>query len=517
MRNPRLVLAAVSVTVLAGALAGPSLAAPSAAPAHTTTDGCLASVPETAGGAPVQICYSIHKPASASTRKRVPMVLHSHGWAGSRSKSADSFASWLDQGFGVLTIDQRGFGESGGKAHIEDPDFEGQDIMRIVDVVAGLPWVAQERKGDPVLGAIGGSYGGGYQLVGAFTELMTKGKTRFDALAPEITWWSLSESLAPNAVPKTTWSSALYAAGMASDAHTTPVHEGLAYAVATGQWPDGTVPGFDLEGFLENNGPAWHVAQGRKLDIPVLFRQGITDSLFPLDQGLKIFDQALTKRARAKSIFTGYNGGHVLPATFPLGLATGADTCSAKLGSKSFTELSQRFMRTHLLGLAAGLKGAGQYHLTTADGAGCLTVDSVKADAPYPIGVVASTAAAGAPVSVKVADGPITIAGTPTVQALVTSAGVDNRVFTALSIGTSAADAKTVQGVVQPQRELLPTQGAQRTWTLPSVSVSVPAGQSLFLTLSPVSEMFAAHGSRTPGAFLLQDAVVTLPLVERVR
>ncbi len=513
MRNPRLVLAAMSVALLAGALVAPS----TAAPAPTTTDGCLESVPETPGGAPVRICYSIHKPATASKLRKVPMVLHSHGWAGARNKSADSFTSWLDQGFGILSIDQRGFGESGGQAHVEDPDFEGQDIMRIVDVVAGLDWVAQQRKGDPVLGAIGGSYGGGYQLVGAFTELMTKGKTRFDALAPEITWWSLSESLAPNAVPKSTWSSALYAAGMASDAHTATVHQGLAYATTTGQWPDGTVPGFDLESYFENNGPAWHVAQGRKLDIPVLFRQGVTDSLFPLDQGLKIFDQALTKRARAKSIFTGYNGGHVLPATFPLGLATGADTCSAKLGSKSFTDLAQRFMKTHLLGLAAGLKGVGKYHLTTADGVGCLTVDSVKADATYKVGMVASTAGAGAPVSIKVADGPISIAGTPTLQALVTSAGIDNRVFTALSVGTSPADARTVQGVMQPQRELLPVQGAQRTWTLPSVSISVPAGQSLFLTLSPVSEMFAMHGSRTPGAWLLQDAVVSLPLVEQVR
>jgi len=511
MRKP--VLLALSAALLGGALVLPS----TAAAAHTTVDGCLNSVPETAGGAPVQICYSIHKPASASRAKRVPMVLHSHGWAGSRSKSADSFTSWLDQGFGVLSFDQRGFGESGGQAHIEDPDFEGQDVMRVVDLVAGLDWVAQQRKGDPVLGAIGGSYGGGYQMVGAFTELMTKGRTRFDALAPEITWWSLSESLAPNRVPKTTWSYALYAAGLSSDAHTPPVHQGLAYATATGQWPDGTVPPFNLESFLENNGPAWHVANGRRLDIPVLFRQGITDTLFPLDQGLKIFDQALTKRARAKSIFTGYNGGHVLPASFPVGLGNGADPCAAALGAKDFTDLSQSFMKVHLKRVRSTLRGTGQYHLATADGTACTTVNSVAADTAYKIGAVVSTSAAGAPVAFKVVDGPVTIAGAPLVDALVTSAGVDNRVFTALSIGATPADARIVQSLVQPQRELLPVVGAKRTWTLPSVSVTVPAGQSLFLTLSPVSEMFAGHGSRTAGAWVLQDTVVRLPVVESVQ
>ena len=53
---------------------------------------------------------------------------------------------------------------------------------------------------DPVLGAIGGSYGGGYQTITALTELSETGRTRFDALAPEITWYDLPEALAPQGV-----------------------------------------------------------------------------------------------------------------------------------------------------------------------------------------------------------------------------------------------------------------------------------------------------------------------------
>jgi len=35
----------------------------------------------------------------------------------------------------------------------------------------------------------------------------------------------------------------------------------------------------------------------------------------------------------------------------------------------------------------------------------------------------------------------------------------------------------------------------------------------LFLTVSPASDMFAVHGSRTPGALSLEDVTVRLPVV----
>ena len=76
----------------------------------------------------------------------------------------------------------------------------------------------KQRPGDPVLGAIGGSYGGGYQLVGALSEVRDRGATRFDALVPEITWFSLTESLFPQGVPRTEWAAALTAAALPTDA-----------------------------------------------------------------------------------------------------------------------------------------------------------------------------------------------------------------------------------------------------------------------------------------------------------
>jgi alpha/beta superfamily hydrolase len=505
------------VKSLAGAAAAAliALSTVSAVPTHAadvvTTNGCVASVPEPGTTEPVSICYSLFQPASASADTRVPLIFHSHGWGGSRTTKAADFAAWTDAGYGVLSFDQRGWGESGGKAHVEHPDFEGQDVQRLVDLVAGLDWVAMDAPGDPVIGAIGGSYGGGYQFVGAFSELRDRGATRFNALAPEITWWDLKQSLAPQGVPRSLWVTALYAVG--GDANTDTVNRGFAYGAATGEWSDGTVvPDSDLNAFFLKNGPAWHVSEGRKLDIPVLFGQGITDNLFNLNQGLKNFQNAITDGARAKSIFVGYNGGHVLPAAFPTGVGQSGDPCSTELGGSSFAALTRKFFATALKGEAPTLAGYGQYHLATAAGA-CVTVDSTVADTDVPLSQIVTNVGPGAPQQIKLADGPISIAGTPVLDAAVTSLALDGRAFFALAVGTSAADAKIVQNNMLPLHETGPvTTPTARSIELPAVAVDVPAGQSLFLTVSPFSDMSFGHGSRVPGAIVLDHPVLHLPV-----
>lgn len=513
--NPRRRVAIASTLAALVASMVPAVSAASAAaPAGpVVTDGCVASVPEPGTSEQVQICYTLFRPVGASTAHRVPMILHSHGWAGSRTSDPAAFATWLDAGFGVLSFDQRGFGESGGKAHVEHPAIEGRDVQRLVALVARLPWVRQDAKGDPRLGAIGGSYGGGYQYVGAFRNIQDRGKPIFDALAPEITWWDLNESLAPQGVVRTAWALALSAAG--SEALPPEVMVALAQGAATGFWPRGEVPGSaDMVAFFERNGPSWHVRNGRRLDIPVLMGQGATDSLFPLDQGLTNFQRALTPRARRQSIFVGYNGGHVLPAVFPQGVGVAGDPCSRRLGGGSFEDLALRFFTEKLKGRSTGLRGFGRYHLATA-GAGCTTVATTRADRSFEVGTVATTTAAGAPVVVKVADGPIRIAGTPYLSGLMTAAGVNNRAFYGLAVGTGPADAKLVQNNVLPVSELEPVLGEDRRIELPSVAVDVPAGQSLFVMATAVSDVFAGMGSRTPGAIVLENAVVDLPVVEK--
>ncbi len=512
----RILTAAVIGVVTAAT--SPLLVAPVApaatAAGATTTDGCIRSVPDPGTTAPVEICFTLFRPASATRTAPVPMVLHSHGWGGSRTTDPASFAYLTDAGFGVLSFDQRGFGESGGHAYIENPDVEGTDVQKIVDLVAAQDWVKKQKPGDPVLGAIGGSYGGGYQFVGAFSELRDTGATRFDALVPEITWWSLTESLFPQGVPRTEWAAALTAAALPTDALPPIVLQGFAETSATGN-----VPSY-LYDFLDKNGPEWHVRSGRKLDVPVLFGQGETDNLFPLHQGLKNFQRALTGKARSRSIFVGYNGGHTLPSLLPAGsnsdipLAV-SDACSPTLGSPSFAELGLRFLQQNLQGRSTGLVGFGRYHLTTAGGR-CVTVPSVAPSRTVRLGDVVSTVGVGAPVAYPLAQGPITVAGSPSLDATVSTLGLDNRAFLALSVGTNPLDAKIVQNNMLPIRENGIAINKPRTGIeLPSVAVDVPAGQTLFLTVSPISDMSAGFGSRVVGAMTLRNVDVHLPVTTR--
>ncbi|WP_304802309.1 alpha/beta fold hydrolase [Nocardioides sp.] len=522
LRKTAVTLTALLTTGLVAPVVAPSADAVVVRPAlaaaakagPTKTDGCLKSVPEPGSTTPVKICYSIFKPAGATARKRVPMLMHSHGWGGSRVTKAADLKEYLAAGYGVLSFDQRGFGESGGQAHVESPSREGADVRRLVGLISRLPWVRQDAKGDPRLGAVGGSYGGGYQFVGAFEELRIHGKPVFDALAPEITWNSLKGSLAPDNVARTEWALALSAAALPSNALPTNVYAALTEAAATGTWPDGNGPtGQDLDTFFKHNGPAWHVSQGRKLDIPVLFGQGTTDGLFPLEQGLTNWRTAITAKARKRSIFVGYNGGHVLPQVLPAGVNVTSDPCSKQLAGGNFRRLSIRFFDEQLKGRDRRLGGYGRIHLATA-ASRCITVKSPDANRAVPIaGPVVSTTAAGVPLPYEIAAGPLKVAGTPYLTAAVTAAGVENRAFYGLAVGTSPLDAHLVQNNVLPLREPTAVSGVRRRIALPSVAVDVPKGQHLYLLVSPLSDTFVGMASRVPGVISLADTVVHLPVV----
>jgi pimeloyl-ACP methyl ester carboxylesterase len=501
---------------LAAALAALTVAAP--AGASTKSDVTVKSKDGT------NIVISVYKPDGASAENPAPVILHSHGWGGSRTSSDGAFKTETDNGFGVVSIDQRGHGQSGGEANVEDPEFEGQDMIKVIDYVAGLDWVAKDKgsdhPNDPTLFAMGGSYGGGYQFVAAFTELRDLGYTRLNALAPEITWFNLSESLAPSKVVRTAWVAALFAAG--ADKVPNYIRQAFVYGAATGQWPDGSipvpdavVPNMDAEFF--EHGPSGHVAKGRTLDIPVLIGQGLTDNLFNLNQGWKNFERALSDKAKKKSLFVGYNGGHALPNVAPLGTMGGGDSCS---GPGGFPALRNRFFATVLAGENPSKLLPARYNLSTQDGK-CLRTESLddrKAfktgfDAQLTTGTVTTTGA-GAPQNHLVAQGPIKISGVPTVKADVTTAGIDQRVFFGIAVGASEATATVVQNNVMPLREFTPVVQQGRTIELPGIAVDVPAGQNVYLTISPVSDMFAGHGSlRTPGLVGLEDITVNLPVV----
>ena len=509
----------ISAVVAAALTATPAMVPPAGASTPpkgpTVTHDCFTSVPDPGSDAPVEICYSVFKPAGASKKRKVPLLLHSHGWGGSRAVEVADVERYLDAGYGVLSFDQRGFGDSGGRAHVENPDVEGHDVRRLVRTAAKLRWVRKDGRNDPRMGAVGGSYGGAYQYLAAFEMLRTRGKPVLDALAPEITWNDLQTSLAPEGVVRTEWALALSAAAVPSDSLPPAVYGALVEGAATGNWPDGDpVSISDMNAFFEKNGPAWHVRQGRKLGIPVLMGQGATDSLFNLREGLVNWRTALTKKARKRSIFVGYNGGHVLPGVLPQGVEVTSDPCSEKLAGGDFTELAIRFFDEKLKGRDTGLRGWGKVHLGTQDST-CTTRRTSRPTTVVEVGTVASPAALVAPpLTYELAQGPIRIAGESFLTADVTTTTVDGRAFLGFAVGTSPLDARLVQKSVLPLNEPMPVQGVSRRVTLPSVAVDVPAGQNLYLLAAPTSDTFVGMSSRVPGAVLLDATAVHLPVVK---
>ncbi|MAY35178.1 MAG: hypothetical protein CMN84_03655, partial [Spongiibacteraceae bacterium] len=178
------------------------------------------------------ISFQVLEPTTfdcANTAKGAhPLVLHGHGFGGSRNQ--DGFDDLRAAGYTVISIDQRGFGDSSGTVRVMDPDFEGLDLIQILDWAEEhleyLAWrnegnqqfIAQPRQrssvrgGDNlVVGAMGSSYGGGYQLLLHAVD----DKNRLDALVPDITWHDLRYSLNPGDTLKTAWDLLLVAGGEA--------------------------------------------------------------------------------------------------------------------------------------------------------------------------------------------------------------------------------------------------------------------------------------------------------------
>ena len=464
----------------------------------------------------MKICYTIFKPAGASRDHRVPLIMHSHGWGGSRTTDPEAFRPWLRRRLRVLSFDQRGFGESGGFAHVENPRFEGIDNVRLIRLVSRLPWVKQDGPGDPRLGAIGGSYGGGYQYLGAFKMLQRRGTPVYDALAPEITWNDLNESLAPDGVVRSEWAYALSAAAAPTDALPPRVYRALVEGSVTGEWPDGSGPtGVDLPHFFRRNGPRWHVDHGRRLDIPVLMGQGHTDTLFNLQQALDNWRTALTAGRAAPEHLRRLQRRPHAAGRPPAGhrrrlrpVQRAARRRQLRRAGPPVHGRAAQGPRPRPGRLRPLPPGHARQHLHHGRLGGRRHHPRGRARSRSPSG-------AGAPIAYEVAQGPIRIAGSAHFTGRLTAPGLQSRGFFGLGVGTSPADAAAGAEQRLPPRREAPVDGERRRVELPAVAVDVPEGQNLYLVASPVSDTFAGMSSRAPGAILFDDTVVHLPVVGR--
>jgi ABC-2 type transport system ATP-binding protein len=229
-----------------------------------------------------------------------PTILMGPGW-GQPGATADSgtglfgdspVGALRDEGYHVLTWDPRGFGQSTGTITVDSASAEGKDVQRLVDWLATQPDVALDRAGDPRFGMVGGSYGGGIQLVTAAIDC------RVDVIVPTIAWHSLATSLNKSDTVKLGWSGVLYsaAAGRDLDPHITSAYE-------SGR-ADGVVSEPDRRWF-RSRGPG---ALVRRITAPTLLIQGTVDTLFTLDEAARNY--RILREQEVPTAMLWYCGGH---------------------------------------------------------------------------------------------------------------------------------------------------------------------------------------------------------------
>jgi len=253
------------------------------------------------------IAFTVHEPTAVMSGARYPLILEGHGYGGNRVAAAERpaagdpslVARLLDSGYAVISIDQRGHGDSGGQIRILDPDFEGKDLIQLLDwAEANLPYLAY-RDANLVLGAIGGSYGGGYQ----HTIYAHDPQHRLDAIAPEITWHDLRYSLFSGMVFKSFWAVTLSAAGnLTPGGQHQQVNDGLANGLTNNSL---TQTEQDL---LKKVSLVDACEAGTLQPIDALYWQSASDTLFNLNDAVRNF-QCLDALGGDVRLLT-KNGGH---------------------------------------------------------------------------------------------------------------------------------------------------------------------------------------------------------------
>src|SRR3954468_20995990 len=168
-------------------LAGTVLVAPVAAADGVRTEE--ARVPSGSGADAVELDTTTYLPPGGG---RAPAVVLAHGFGGSKDSVADNARDLAERGFVVLTYSARGFGRSTGQIGLDDPRYEVADLSTLIDRLAQRDDVQLDGPGDPRVGVSGGSYGGALTLLGAAYD------DRIDAIAPQITWNSLTSALFPS-------------------------------------------------------------------------------------------------------------------------------------------------------------------------------------------------------------------------------------------------------------------------------------------------------------------------------
>jgi dienelactone hydrolase len=320
-------------------------------------------------GTPLAL-YVVLPPVPASgTDGAYPLVVQSHGWGGQAGGPSDTqyggptADQWAREGYAVVQLTARGFGDSCGSAASRLADPTGcangyirldDDRYEIRDVQNAIGLLVDEGITNPAeVGVTGESYGGGVSLAlatlrdrvvnpdGSVSAWRSPAGTplHIAAAAPVIPWSDLVYSLIPNGrtldyqvaspttdlsplgVEKQSFVSGLYALGSANGFYAPP---GVNSQADLTTWFASLNAGEPYDGNAEDESIATQIARYHSayylLDgaygvspeppPPLLIANGFTDDLFPVDEALRYYNlERATYPGDWISLFD-YDGGH---------------------------------------------------------------------------------------------------------------------------------------------------------------------------------------------------------------
>lgn len=244
-------------------------------------------------------------PASGLTAgQTVETVLNGPGLGGagatnpfasnSTTGSVPGLALLRAAGYNAITWDPRGEWASGGILQLDNPFYEGRDVSALISWAAENTPAVLNGPGDPAVGMVGGSYGGGIQ--------MSTVDPRIEAIVPTIAWNSLNSSLYPTDIFKTGWANVFALSLLTTGAR-----------VNSQVW-ENVILG-NLLGIVSESGQAVLASSGptallNQLQAPTLLVQGIVDALFPLQQSIDNAETILANPYGVPVKMVWFCGGH---------------------------------------------------------------------------------------------------------------------------------------------------------------------------------------------------------------
>jgi ABC-2 type transport system ATP-binding protein len=399
------------------ATGAPPTGVPSAPAVGQSQAGRVFSVAITVPSTGDKVYFTVFEPNTITGGQTYPLVLHGHGFQGARFTSRPvsvgpialdptnllgsdltNINTFINHGYGLISIDQRGHGDSSGYNRVMDPDFEGKDDLAVLDwAEANLPWLKYGMSADGtdphslMVGSIGTSYGGMFQ----YMLYNIDPKKRLKAMVP---FWSPNDilySVAPNNTVKSIWTVALFGlgqlAGVKNATGIDPLMKTeMLSSIAQGT-PDPALADMlayhsnkyfcDGKPVATNGGPGTRpelppVSKGGKIN--VLLVQGMRDTLFNLNDGYANYQCLKAKGGDVRLLTTptGHNTAQIVPDPGQL-LLNPTDLLNFGCGTVDTASAALAFFEEHLKGIAGAASAVPKQICLSIAGKDAALVDTM--------------------------------------------------------------------------------------------------------------------------------------------